>query len=355
MAYIIPDAYNSNKYSEASHELFLRDATIHRIDFCSDVNIFDAGVHNTILFFRKQVGRDSIPLRVLHSSPDVEQFMSDCRVLVTHSQSEMGQALFKPQERSKATTFDYVALERICYISVGMVLNSHETKAPGEFIAEDLISTKSDARHPKKYVEGKDIERWATTRNSFLEYGTRRSPGKVRRATFPELYEVPVKLISMDIAAAQPVVTLDRSGLFHNHSAWSFVPWHLLKGIKNRSIKKTAVYRSEVTAATMPEVTRDDLEKISSSYMAEYLVAVMNSGFAQRWLSGERRNNLHLYPDDWKQLPIPVANGNEQRAVAKLVIKLYDKINAGTTATEIAAIEAKIDAAVNDIINRTSR
>ena len=158
----------------------------------------------------------------------------------------------------------------------------------------------------------------------------------------------------MDIAADRTVVTLDKSQLFHNHSAWSFVSWHLLKGVTNRSIKKTAVYRNEVTSATMPETTRDELEKISKSFMAEYLVAVMNSNFAQQWLSGERRNKLHLYPDDWKQLPIPVASSDEQRAVARLVVKLCDKISGGATVAEIASIEAKIDSAVNDIINGTS-
>ena len=159
----------------------------------------------------------------------------------------------------------------------------------------------------------------------------------------------------MDIAADRTVVTLDKSQLFHNHSAWSFVPWHLLKGVKNRSIKKTAVYRNEVTSATMPEITRDERKKISKSFTAEYLVAVMNSGFAQQWLSGERRNKLHLYPDDWKQLPIPVVSGDEQRAVARLVTKLCDKIGGGASGAEIAAIEAKIDSAVNDIIKRTSK
>lgn len=354
MAYIIPDAYNSNKYSEASHELFLREATIRRIDFCSGIDIFDAGVHNTILFFCKQTARGSVPLRVLHPAPDVEQFMTEFQVLPSLSQDEMGQALFRPQERSKLTTFDSVILSRICYISKGMALHAHESKAPNQFKAEDLVSSKQDARHPKQYAEGKDIERWTTKPTKFLEYGTTRSPKKVSRPTFPELYEVSEKLISMDIAADRTVVTLDKSQLFHNHSAWSFVSWHLLKGVTNRSIKKTAVYRNEVTSATMPETTRDELEKISKSFMAEYLVAVMNSNFAQQWLSGERRNKLHLYPDDWKQLPIPVASSDEQRAVARLVVKLCDKISGGATVAEIASIEAKIDSAVNDIINGTS-
>jgi len=90
MTYIIPDAYNSNKYSEASHDLFLREATIRRIDFCSGIDIFDAGVHNTILFFSKQFGGASIPLRVLHSAPDVEQFFTDYQILPSRSQREMG-------------------------------------------------------------------------------------------------------------------------------------------------------------------------------------------------------------------------------------------------------------------------
>jgi hypothetical protein len=281
--------------------------------------------------------------------------MTDFQILPSLPQCEMGPALFRPQERSKSTTFDSLILSRICYISKGMALHAHESKAPNQFKAEDLISGRQDTRHPKRYAEGKDIERWFTMPTKFLEYGTTRSPKKVSRPTFQELFEVAEKLISMDIAADRTVVTLDKSQLFHNHSAWSFVPWHLLKGVKNRSIKKTAVYRSEVTNATMPEITRDELEKISSSFMAEYLVAVMNSSFAQKWLSGERRNKLHLYPDDWKQLPIPVASRDEQRVVAKLVTKLCDKIHEGTTPTEIASMETKIDATVNEIIKRTSK
>jgi len=355
MTYIIPDAYNSNKYSEASHDLFLREATIRRIDFCSGIDIFDAGVHNTILFFSKQFGGASIPLRVLHSAPDVEQFFTDYQILPSRSQREMGPSLFKPQERIGATRFDHVVLSRICYISKGMAIHAHEVKAPGEFKAEDLVASRRDARHPKQYVEGKDIERWATRPNRFLEYGTTRSPKKLSRPTFPELFEVPAKLISMDIAAERTVVTLDKSKLFHNHSAWSFVPWHFLKGIKNRSIKKTAVYRSEVKAATMPEITRDDLEIISLSFKAEYLVAVMNSSFAQHWLSAERRNILHLYPDDWKQLPIPVASKAEQHSISSLVTKLCESIQSGAPSTEISSIEAKIDATVNDVIRRAAR
>ena len=49
MIFIIPDAYNANKYAAKSRELFLSKSCIVRIDFCTEVDLFDAGVTNTIL------------------------------------------------------------------------------------------------------------------------------------------------------------------------------------------------------------------------------------------------------------------------------------------------------------------
>src|SRR4030065_1714149 len=53
MIFIIPDSYNAAKYAGKSHELFLQNARVERIDFCSEIDLFDAGVNNTILHFEK--------------------------------------------------------------------------------------------------------------------------------------------------------------------------------------------------------------------------------------------------------------------------------------------------------------
>jgi hypothetical protein len=37
------------KYATRSHEVFGAEALIHRIDFCTDINLFAAGVNNTIV------------------------------------------------------------------------------------------------------------------------------------------------------------------------------------------------------------------------------------------------------------------------------------------------------------------
>jgi hypothetical protein len=146
------------------------------------------------------------------------------------------------------------------------------------------------------------------------------------------------------------VVTLDERRLYHNHSAWSFVPWNLLKGVRNRSIRKSALYKGEINSARMPPITRDELEIVSGSFLPEYLVAVMNSSYAHQWLAGERRNKLHLYPDDWKMLPIPIAGKSDQQSIKVLVVRLRKALAKGASASELVEFDKAIDAAVKAVI-----
>ena len=45
----------------------------------------------------------------------------------------------------------------------------------------------------------------------------------------------------------------------------------------------------------------------------------MNSAFAKNFLRANRRSNIHLYPDDWKQLPIPDVTPEKQATIVALV------------------------------------
>ena len=53
-----------------------------------------------------------------------------------------------------------VPLNKICYITKGMVVHADEKRAPGAFKMKDLVSNTRDQRHPKPFVEGKHLERW---------------------------------------------------------------------------------------------------------------------------------------------------------------------------------------------------
>jgi hypothetical protein len=329
MVFIISDAYNAAKYARKSHEFFVNSAQIERIDFCSDIPLFEAGINNTIVHFTKASPHaDHYPVRVRRWGETRDDFELNAEVQSTTRQSDFGVALFNKEETG-VTMKGALTLGMVCYISKGMVIHADERRHLGAFKTEDLISPTKDKLHPKPFIQGRDILKWAPSRIEYLEWDTKRAPTMFRRPTFPELYAVPEKLITMDIGGRVLRAVYDNDQLLHNHSASSFVPWHYLKGVRNKSIQKTAKYRHEVKQDEVPPATiREDLEELSQQFRAKYLVAVMNSTFARGFVNKQRRSKINIYPNDWKPLPVPLASAEEQAKVISLVdeiLALYAK------------------------------
>jgi adenine-specific DNA-methyltransferase len=127
----------------------------------------------------------------------------------------------------------------------------------------------------------------------------------------------------MAAAVAELKVAYDNQQLIHNHSAWSFVPWHYLTGVRNKSIKKSARYEDE-NPSGLDLPSRKSLEEISRRFNVKYLLAVLNSSFARDFLRSNRRSNIHLYPEDWKKLPIASIAKSQQQPIVRLVEKMLD-------------------------------
>ena len=137
------------------------------------------------------------------------------------------------EKREAARHADMHVLGDYCYISIGMVLNADEKIAKGEFTKDDLISDTQDKIHCKQYVEAKNIERYAIARIRYLEYGTKRVPGKIRRPTFPELYNRP-KILTNKIGSMKAVVDYD--GILCDQTNRICILWKDLHGVENNSI-----------------------------------------------------------------------------------------------------------------------
>lgn len=58
-----------------------------------------------------------------------------------------------------------------CYISKGIILNSHEDSDDEEFKKVDLISDTKDKIHFRKFLEGKGCGKYTSYRVRYLEYG----------------------------------------------------------------------------------------------------------------------------------------------------------------------------------------
>lgn len=324
MVFIISDSYNSAKYANKSHELFFKNSSIERIDFCTDIPLFEAGISNTIVHFAK-ASPDTAhqPTRVRRWGESRDDFERNSEVLATAPQLELGIALFRGDGARTEQIKGFILLWNLCYISYGLRANADDRYWQGEFTTDDCLSPNEDRTHLKPFVQGKDLVKWRSRRVWYLEWGTARAPKKFSRPTFPALHEAKVKLLAMKNSGAEPKCVYDDNQTFFDSTVIGFVPWYYLKGVRNKSIQKTVKYRNELKHNEIsPPVSRENLEELSRQFIPKYLLAVINSTFAREWLTKERRHKISVYPDDWKELPVAPATLQEQSEIVALVDKI---------------------------------
>lgn len=344
---IVSDAYCHAKYAQKSQEWFLKNSNVVGIDFIGSLDIFDeASVHNVICFFQRCDGDANHPARRLH----VGEF-GTVRLLSTDEQRSLTHRVFFPESavRSESTNIS-IELTKICYVSYGIAASSDEKKYKGEFVTEDVVSTTQDETHPKRYIEGKDVKKWYTNFHKFLEWGTDRAPVKYRRPTFLELHEAPQKLMTIVVTGGEPPVMFDDLQRFTTHTSCIFVPWNSLLGVRNNSLKKVARYHDEPSREDLPD--RQQLEETSSRFSIKYILAVMNSSVARNFLRANRRSNIHLYPDDWKKLPIPDVSEDQQTPIILLVDQIIAARQADPKA-DISLLETELDRLVSALYDPT--
>jgi len=336
---IVSDAYCHSKYAIKSQKWFLENSRILRIDFLSELQLFDAAVKNVLFFFQKADGRDNFPERRVHSGE-----FGRVTLLPSKKQADSDHRVFFPQDENFEADYDYptVRLDEICYVSVGIVANAHERLAKGQFTMSDIISPVKTAVHSRRFAEGKDIQGWTFRSHSWLEWGTERVPYLLRRPTFRQL-QLATKILVQRSPGPDPKACYDDEQTHFTESSVGFVRWHDLQGVHNRSLRKQAAYPNEKPRPG--ERRRPALENLSARFSPKYLVAVMNSGIARDWLRARRRSNIHIYPNDWKPLPIPDIPPEAQAPIIALVDEIL-ACKRADSAADITTLEAQIDALI---------
>ena len=164
---------------------------------------------------------------------------------------------------------------RACYISVGMVVHADEKVAKGAFELEDLVADSRDAKHPRRFVEGKHLARWCR-RIKWLEWGTS-TRARLFSPDFPRTLRSSRRRFSFIVLPASDcAAATTRSRRFATTpqlSACRGTRWH---GVRNNSLKKAARYRGE--KPPRPDLPkREELEATSRRFAVKYLLGVMNS------------------------------------------------------------------------------
>jgi len=295
-SYIVSNSFNTSKFADKSKRFIFENHYLKQIDFFKNITVFKGiGIENVILIVKKS-GEKKKTRRILHthSFENVEELEPSCDVNKTFRIS--------PEIDFGDVFMDIELLGNICFISYGLRPNSDERYWKGEFKKDDLISDKPTKINKKPYVEAKYIGRYKINKIKFLEWDTERSPKRLARPTFPELY-VPPKIIR----GATVDGTYDESGLVCNHSINVMVRYDDLKSVSNRSI--------ENSIKKWTDKSRSALEEISLNFDLKYILTVLNSKFAKFYLNTIRRHRIefYFYPDDFKKLPIKKVSLSSRR------------------------------------------
>jgi adenine-specific DNA-methyltransferase len=337
---IVSDAFCHSKYAQKAQNWLLQHARILRLDFCAELKIFDAAVHNVITILQNAPGATWKPDRRVH-----KETFGNVTLLPTDEQQNLTYRAFFPED-GQSTAFGKACLllDRICYVSYGLRPNSDEKDAKGEFTTADVVSEKRDAVHCKPYVEGKHLAPWLALNNLWIEWGTSRAPSRFCRQTFSQLHFVAIKIIVQKNPGPDPIAAIDEEQLIFNSTVIGFLPWHYLSGVRNNSLKKAARYVGE--KPPRPDLPkREELEVTSQRFSVKYLLGVMNSATARDFLRANRRHNVSLYPDDWKKLPIPDVAPEQQQPVIALVDQILTTKRANPAAN-ITPLETQVDTLV---------
>ncbi len=344
ITFIIPDAFIASKYAQKPHKYFLENACINRINFLSEVKVFEAAVKNMIIEICNKKDENHIPKRIVHKDT-----FDNMKVLIPKKQIELSEKTFKPEneEQEFGNRNNCKCWGEICFVSVGLVLQAEENKYKGEFIKEDLISEFKDNIHIRRYIEAKNIKSYLLEKVKYLEWDTDRVPAKIRRPTFPELYIFPKIMLGGMTGGIY-----DSTGLLSNHSITISVLWKDLKQVNNLSINNS-IRKDFAVKGDKDKLLkfRKELEHNSEEFNLKYMLAILNSKLGYYFLNSVRRSQIGFYPDDLKKIPIKKIEKTEQS-------NFSDKVNQILSAKErgddTCDLEREIDAMVYKLYELTA-
>lgn len=338
-AMIVPFPLSNQLYGMKFRKWVTENYNVQEISDLNGTKVFDNATVSNLILFVKNNGKTN-ETNISHINEHLE-FSSDfIQPISALIQDEIKFVWnFSQESRDANAHADMNVLGDFCYVSKGMVLNADEKTAKGEFSKEDLISKTKDNLHPREYIEAKDIEKYHVNRVRYLEYNTPRCPDKLSRPTFRELYEVD-KIVMNCLGTINGTIDNDKHYL-HNHSIYCAILWRDLNGVNNKSISASIKRYSKHS--------RQEMEQLSNSVCLEYLLAILNSQYAETLLANLRGDDYHIYPEHIRNIPIPQATREQQNQIKEIVENV---IEMKQNNKDVSDLLARLDKIIYNLYNK---
>ena len=318
-AMIVPFPLSNQKYGLKFRKWVVENYDMIEISDLNGTKVFENATVSNVILFIQNIGKTR-ETKISHINERLEFSIDFSQPISTLVQDEKKYVWNFSQERRKTNVHtDMHVLGDFCYITKGMVLNADEKTAKGKFKKENLISETKDEQHTRKYIEAKDIEKYAVKRVRYLEYDTPRCPGELSRPTFRELYDRN-KIIINRLGNLQAIIDCETHFLLSD-STLIAVLWKDLKGVDNKSLSASVKRYSHHS--------RKEMEEFSEAVCLEYLIAILNSSYAAQLLATLRGDDYHIYPEHIRNIPIPSAPSVVQTRIKHLVHQIIEYKQSG--------------------------
>ncbi len=352
------ESFATAPYAEKLRELVAQQCTIHDLFFLEKLGIFsDASWQDNIVFcFSRGAPAENHKLErriARRQDSDGSIILEPLDVLVqTNAKTER---LFNKRPDVMLDLENTIRFDEICYVTVGMVLNSHEDLKDGaivevppsydpqvfaeelvenrgnkgkrirhkSFKRDELLADSKDKIHTRPTIGSREVLRGGIGRVRWLEYGEHtRCPARVRRPTFSQLYDRKKIMFG-----AFTGVAIDE-GTFGD---WLVVPHTVRIAVRWCEFNEVEKDTLDEARDALRKEKRYDSSK-SRDISEWYLCAIALSEPIQKWLYAKNRSmKADVYPEDIKAIPvkdIPPADQEPYIALAKERHQLWSELTA---------------------------
>jgi hypothetical protein len=329
-AFIIPYAYTNQNYGSLSRKLLIDKYFVREILDTSEYYVFESAVvKNIILSVQKSENKKNTTIKIAKSSDDFSQNSFKKSTINQRTFLDLKEYRFETKNISNAlkikerVSVNTIPLKNICLIAYGARLN-HKTEKVGK---ENYIFKEYKEGY-KPLLEGKNIERYLFSQFGWLNY----SPKEHYNSMFSELFENE-KLVTINVVKDRLRFAFDDKKFYNSHTVVNCVKWNLLKNVEHITVRRN--------------ISQDRIIS-GMSYSYKFLLGILNSKFISWYFSNLLSESLHFYPDDAKELPIPITENQQPLITLVEQILQSNQQNADTT-----ALEKEIDTLVYELYGLT--
>jgi hypothetical protein len=300
LSFIFPSSFLNQNYSQLQRDWFLNELNLIEINDLSGIDVFKGvAVEVAIVIVKNQSPRG----KIYCSKPLNEvDFLEGKKALIDKSIfNDLPNKTFRTELNENTISLinkirnNSILLDSFCYTVIGAVPHNSQTGAS----KDRLISTSCDEPTCKKYLEGKNVNRYSIVWDGrYLNY----LPNEMHRPKFPELFENE-KLLVRNISTAEGIMaTFDKEHFYVNDTMSVLVPWKNLINVDQRGVRGT-----------------EKQIQLSENVELKYLLALINSKLINFYFKLILSSNLHVYPEAIRNLPIKVADIINQKLISHKV------------------------------------